>query len=217
MIPPKQEAGEKQFMVITSAIKQKNNPEMLRISIDGEYAFSIPEDEYFRLNLYEEKELTQLEIDTIREESVIKLAKRSGIRLLAARDRSEQEVRDRLLQKGFDADVTESAILQLKSMGYVNDSLFARKFVSDRLKLKPMSKKALAVELQKKGIEQELISEVLDECELDELSMAHRLAKKKYGKYDLNDPKIQRKVYSFLAYRGYSQSIAQEVMQIMRQ
>ncbi|MBP7176766.1 MAG: regulatory protein RecX [Thermoclostridium sp.] len=204
-------------MVITSAIKQKNNPEMLRISIDGEYAFSIPEEEYYRQNLYEAKELTQLEIDAIREESAIKLAKMNGIRLLASKDRSEQEVRERLILKGFDADIAESAILQLKSMGYVNDSLFARKYVSDRLKLKPMSKKALAVELERKGIEKELICEVLDEYELDELSIAHRLAKKKYGKYDVNDPKIQHKVYSFLAYRGYSHNIVQEVLEIMKQ
>ena len=204
-------------MMITSVMKQKNNPEMLRIYIDQEYAFSMPEEEYFRLNRYEQKELTQQDIDTIREEVSMKLARQHGIRLLAARDRSEHEVKERLLQQGFDEDVVEDAILRLKSMGYINDNLFAHKFVSDRLKLKPMSKKALAYELQKKGIEESLINEVLDEYELDEPSVAYRLAKKKYGKYDAADPKIQQKIYSFLAFRGYTSDIIREVLKQMQE
>jgi len=204
-------------MIISSVVKQKNNPEMLRLYLDGEYSFSIPEDEYFRLNLYEQKELTQSELDSIREQSGIKVARRNGIRLLASRDRSEQEVRERLILQGFDADVAEEAVLQLKSMGYINDSLFARKYVSDRLKLKPMSKKALAVELQRKGVQRELIDEVIGEYELDETSIAFRLAKKKFGKYDASEPEVQRKIYSFLAYRGYCQDIIREVLQQMLQ
>ncbi len=204
-------------MIITSVLKQKNNPGMLRLYMDGEYAFSIPEDEYYRLNLYEQKELTQPEVDSIREEAGMKVARRNAIRLLAARDRSEQEVRERLILQGFDADVAEGAVLQLKSMGYINDSLFARKYVSDRLKLKPMSKKALAVDLQKKGIQKALIEEVLDECELDESSIALRLTKKKFGKYNAADPLVQKKIYSYLAYRGYSFDIIQDVLEQMQQ
>lgn len=204
-------------MVITAVMKQKNHPDMLRLYLDDEYAFSIPEEEYFRMNLYEQKELTQDEIDNIREEAGIKLAKQHGVRLLAARDRSEQEVKERLILQGFDADIAEGAILQLKAMGYINDSLFARKFVSDRLKLKPLSKKALTCELQKKGIEKGLIAEVLGECELDEPSIASRLAKKKFGKYDATDPKVQQKIYAYLAYRGYSHEIIQDVLNQMRE
>jgi len=205
------------MMVITSVMKQKNNPEMLRLYINDEYAFSIPEVEYFRLNLYERKELTQDEMNAIREEAGIKLARKSAIRLLSARDRSEQEIRERLNLQGFDADVAEEAILQLVSMGYINDSLFARKYVSDRLKLKPMSKKALAAELQKKGIKRELIDEVIGEYEVDEPSMAYRMAKKKFGKYDAADPVIQKKIYSFLAYRGYSSDVIQNVLEQMQE
>lgn len=199
-------------MKITSVVKQKNNPEMLRIYIDQEYAFSMPEEEYFRLNLYEDKELTQEDVDSIREEVAMKLARQHGIRLLAARDRSEHEVRERLIQHGFDQDVVEQALLRLKSMGYINDSLFAHKYVSDRLKLKPMSKRVLAYELQKKGINDELIREVLDGYELDDSSIAYRLAKKKFGKYDAADPKIQQKIYSYLAFRGFSSDIIREVI-----
>jgi regulatory protein len=196
-------------------MKQKNNPDMLRIYIDNAYAFSMPEEEYYRMNLYERAELTQEDIDTIREEINIKLAKQRGLRLLAVKDRSEHEIRERLKRLGFDMDVIEDAILQLKSMGYINDSLYAHKYVSERLKLKPKSKKALAYELQKKGIGSELIDEVISEFELDEHSIAFRIAKKKFGKYDVSDPKVQQKIISFLAFRGFSYEIIRTVLDQM--
>ena len=98
-------------------------------------------------------------------------------------------------------------------MGYINDRLYARKYISDRLKLKPQSQKALAFELQRKGLEQDLISEVMDEFELDDVFIAYRIAKKKYGKYDVADPQIQRKIASFLAFRGFSHSTVKDVIQ----
>jgi regulatory protein len=198
-------------------MRQKNNPEMLRIYIDDAYAFSMPEEEYFRLNLYERAELTREEADSIREEVNIKAAKQKGISMLAARDRSEHEVKERLLQQGFDADAAEGAVMQLKAMGYINDNLFAHKFISDRLKLKPMSKKALTYELQRKGIESDLIDAVMSEFELDESSTAYRIVKKKFGKYNIEDPGVQRKVYSFLSFRGFSYETIQAVLEQMRE
>lgn len=203
-------------MKITSAMKQKNNPDMLRIYIDNDYAFSMPEEEYYRMNLYEKEGLTQEDVDYIREVVNLKMAKQKGIRLLAVKDRSEQEVRDKLLQAGFDSDVAEEAVLQLKSMGYINDSLYARKYISDRMKLKPMSKKALAFELEKKGMDRTLIEEVLNEFELDESVIAYRMAKKKFGKYNVSDPMVQKKIYSFLSFRGFSQDIIREVLEQMQ-
>ena len=75
-------------MIITSAVKQKNNPDMLRIYIDGVYAFSMPEEEYLKMNLYEQRELNQGEIDSIRQEVNIRLAKQRAVRMLSTRDRT---------------------------------------------------------------------------------------------------------------------------------
>lgn len=199
-------------MVITSAVRQKNNPEMIRIYIDNVYAFSMPEEQYLKMNLYERGELTQEEIETIRNEVNVKLAKQRAIKLLTARDRSEFEVKERLIKQGFDKEAADDAIMELKAMGYINDRLFAHKYVSDRLKLKPKSKKALAYELCQKGIESELITEVVNEYELDESSIAYRIARKKYGKYDAADPEVQRKIASFLSHRGFSYEIIREVI-----
>lgn len=202
-------------MTITSAVKQKNNPDMIQIYIDNSYAFSIPEEEYLRLNLYEKHEITAEEVKKICEEINVKFAKERALRMLTARDRTEYEVKTRLIQLGFDDMSAEGAVLQLKAMGYINDRLFARKYISDRLKLKPKSKKALAYELEKKGVSSDIIADVMDEFEVDESLIAYRIAKRKYGKYDVTDIKIQRRIVSFLAHKGFSYDIIKSTLKQM--
>jgi len=199
-------------VIITSAVKQKNNPDMISIYIDNKYAFSMPADEYLKLNLYERNELAEEEIKKIREEINITAAKQCGIRMLYSKDRTEFEIRQNLIRQGFDEDTAEGAVMQLKSMGYINDRLYAHKYISDRLKLKPKSKKALIYELQKKGIDREIITEVLDEFEMDESLIAYRITRKKFSKYDISDPPIQRRIVSFLTHRGFSHEIINNVI-----
>ncbi|AGC69193.1 regulatory protein RecX [Thermoclostridium stercorarium subsp. stercorarium DSM 8532] len=202
-------------MTITAAIKHKNNPGMIQIYIDNSYAFSIPEEEYFRLNLYEKQEITPEEVKKIREEINVRLAKQRALRMLAVREKTEYEIRTKLIRLGFDETVVENAVLELKSMGYINDRIFASKYISDRLKLKPKSKKALAYELERKGVEPGIIEEVLSEFEVDESLIAYRLAKRKFGKYDITDPEIQMKIKFFLAHKGFSNDIIKNTLREM--
>lgn len=206
---------ERVNMVISSVVKQKNNPEMIRIYIDNAFAFTMPAEEYYRMNLYERKVISQEDIEYIKEEVNIKLARQLGVRMLATRDHSGNEIRNKLIQKGFDTETIENALMQLKSMGYINDSLYTRKYISDRLKLKPKSKKALFYELKRKGIDDDIIEEALNETELDESLLAYRLAKKKYGKYNTEEPDVQRKIASFLNHRGFSYDVICETIKQM--
>jgi regulatory protein len=194
-------------MVISSAVKQKNNPDMIQIYIDGVYSFTMPAEVYYKMNLYERKEISQEDMEYIKEEVNLKLARQLGIKMLALRDHSGSEIRNKLLKKGFDNETVDKTLMQLMSMGYINDSLYARKYISDRLKLKPRSKKALFHELKRKGIDDDIIEEALSETELDEFQLAYRLAKKKYGKYNAREPEVQRKIASFLGHRGFSYDI----------
>lgn len=194
-------------MVISYAVKQKNNPEMIRIYIDNAYAFSMPVEEYLRMNLYECAEISTEDIEYIKEEINVKRAKQLCIKMLAAKDRSECEIKNKLTQRGFDTEVINVTIMRIKAMGYINDRLYARKYISDKLELKPKSKRGLFFDLKRKGIDDAIIEEALNETELDESLLAYRLVKKKYGKYNAEEPGIQRKIASFLGHRGFSYDI----------
>ncbi|KNY26265.1 regulatory protein RecX [Pseudobacteroides cellulosolvens] len=196
-------------MIITDVKKNKDN---VVLNIDGKYSLVISEEEYLRSNLYEKTEITKEEFDYINHQINYRNAKSVAIRFVSLKLRSEKEILNRLNDEGFDEDTVLKAIEEMKAMGYINDLLYASKFIHDRCKLKPKSLKMLKFELKNKGISDSIICEVLDKMDIDESAVAEGLVRKKFGKYDLNDDKIVKKVYYFLRHRGYSSSVIESVL-----
>ncbi|NLI57262.1 MAG: regulatory protein RecX [Clostridium sp.] len=191
-------------MEITSIRKNKKNNKMLSVFIDNAYSFSISEEDYLRLKLYEKTSISKKEIDEIKRNIALKSVKSSAIRLVTYKLLSEKELFLKLTAKGYDEDVVNMAIEELKSMGYLNDMIYAQKFVYERIKLKPKSKKALSFELKSKGISEDIIETVLNDIDYDEDVVIERLLRKRFRKYDLADSKITKKAYSFLMHRGFN-------------
>ena len=156
------------ILEITSIRKNKKNNKMLSVFIDNAYSFSISEEDYLRLKLYEKTSISKKEIDEIKRNIALKSVKSSAIRLVTYKLLSEKELFLKLTAKGYDEDVVNMAIEELKSMGYLNDMIYAQKFVYERIKLKPKSKKALSFELKSKGISEDIIETVLNDIDYDE-------------------------------------------------
>lgn len=191
-------------MLITSVERHKKNKDKLSVYIDNQYAFSILEEDYIRLGFYEKQEIAQDEIDHIKTDINYRSAKSMAVKFLVMKLRSERDVREKLDNEGYDDEVISNVIEELKSMGYINDRMYAQKYVYDRSKLKPQSKKLLKYDLINRGIPEEITDEVLTDWEIDETAVAESLIRRKFGKYDFNDLKVQKKIYSFLQHRGFS-------------
>jgi len=183
--------------------KDTKNRGMLSVFIDEKYAFSIPEEDYFRLCLYDKKELSSDEIEEIKKGVSQRTAKYKAVKYLSYRYMTEAELSQKLRKDGYDEDVILNVVTELKSMGYINDLIYAQKYVYDRIKLKPKAKKMLKRELNQKGVSDEIADQVLSELDFDEDVVIERLIRKKFGKYDMKDPKIQKRIYSFLLHRGF--------------
>ncbi|HEY9060466.1 MAG TPA: regulatory protein RecX [Pseudobacteroides sp.] len=201
-------------MLITNIKRDKDT---VIVDIEGNYSLVISEDDYFRLNLYEKEEITKEEFDYINHKINFRNAKSMAIRFVSLKMRSEKEIYNRLRDEGFDEGTVLKVIEELTTMGYINDLLYAGKFVQDRCKLKPKSLKMLRFELRNKGISDSIIEEVLDKVDIDESAIAEGLVRKKFGKYDFNDEKIIKKVYYFLRHRGYSSEIIESVLKNFKQ
>lgn len=140
----------------------------------------------------------------------VETAKTSAVRYLSLKLCCENQVRMKLAKDGYSKTIINGVVEHLKSMGYINDKLYAQKFIYDRMKLKPKSKKMLKYELQKKGVSEDIIADALDEWKIDDTIIIRGLIKKKFGKYDLNDKNVLKKVFSFLQHRGFSIENIQE-------
>lgn len=125
--------------------------------------------------------------------------------LLKFRLRSENEIRQRLKKKKFQPRIIEETIAFLKERRFIDDSSFARAWISSRLK-KPLGMRRLREELRVKGISREIIENNIEEakksyCEEDTVK---KIIREKWSKLKGIDPlKAKRRIYSYLLRRGF--------------
>ncbi len=141
-------------------------------------------------------------------------AKDTAYNYLSYRAGSVKEVRDKLAQKEFAEETIEQVVDDLQRQKLLNDSEFARRFVEARLGRANGSLK-LAQELRRKGIETEIIDEVLGEfaATLDSEERAIGLLGKQAWRYrGLERDKAKRRMLGFLARRGYDAQMARSAV-----
>ena len=86
-----------------------------------------------------------------------------ALNILAARPRSETQLRQRLLAKAWaEPEMVDECISRLKELGYVNDDLFAHSYASSRVSGRPMGRSRVARELAGKKVARKTIDEALD-------------------------------------------------------
>jgi regulatory protein len=86
-----------------------------------------------------------------------------AVKLLAAKPRSVQELRERLLEKQWtDEAAADYALAKLKEYGYLDDERFAFGFASYRVRQKPVGRQRLARDLQTKKVSKETADAALE-------------------------------------------------------
>jgi regulatory protein len=86
-----------------------------------------------------------------------------AVKLLAAKPRSIEELRERLLEKQWtDEAAADYALAKLKEYGYLDDERFAFGFASYRVRQKPVGRQRLARDLQTRKISKETAAAALE-------------------------------------------------------
>ncbi len=142
----------------------------------------------------------ELHFDTPEKER--EYAVKKAMDILLYRDRSKAELTGRLREAGLGETAVEAAVAYVASYGYLNDRRFAETYASVRADR--MGRAAIERELQQKGVAEDIIHEVLEEAGGDDAETAYELLQKKAGEpHHLEDPEL-RKLFAFLARRGFS-------------
>lgn len=147
-------------------------------------------------------------------------AKNVCLRLLTVRARTRAELEAQLTKRGYPDDVSARVLDRLTEVGLIDDEDFAEQWVRSRHANAGKGKRALAVELRKKGVDNEVISAAL--AELDpaaERQRAEELVRDKLRRERLDgspeaDVKVTRRLVGMLARRGYNQSMAFDVVSV---
>jgi len=121
-----------------------------------------------------------------------------------------------LIAQGFDQDTIEETIQKGEAAGLLDDRLFAKLWVEDRLLYHPLSRRAIAQELAEKGIAPEITNAVLEERypPEKEKEIALKLAQTRLARYQSLDPtRRTRRTVAFLTRRGFNPPLASRVVQ----
>ena len=193
---------------------KKGKQDKIHISVDGEYSFTVDEAYFLSMGIWNGKEVESDELDEIKETVNKRRAYNYAVSLLVRRDHSERELVNKLRMKGY-AEGAEAAVEKLKSSGYVDDERFARLYVRELQGLKKYGKKRIEQELFRKGIDRDIIREVLEETEFDESELVS-LIERKYGRY-LGDEKGVQKTMNGLLRMGYSYGEIRDALKIINE
>ncbi len=97
---------------------------------------------------------------------------------LTGRARTRSELADKLAGRNVPDDVASRLLDRFEEVGLVDDAAFAREWVEQRQSGRGLAKRALAQELRRKGIDDEVAREALDEIDADdEVEVARALVR----------------------------------------
>jgi len=128
--------------------------------------------------------------------------------MLEARARGVVELRRLLLKKGEPEADVDAAIERLKTSGLLDDTNFARQLTRSKAVGAGLSRRRIGQELTKRGVSREISDEaieaVFEEEGIDETESIDRVARKKLRMLaKVDDATRRRRLYAFLARRGY--------------
>jgi len=195
--------------VVTAVIPDTRREGRLAILVDGQPGGIVSLDDIERLNLtvgatIDAAVLSEADADCALYDR--------AVRLLATRSCSIAEMRRRLRRDGAEAARVERAIAALQSRGFLDDAAHARSVTRSRLRGRGASARRIQQELRRQDVAPdvaaEAIGEVFDDEAVDEVAVALRVARKRMATLaDLPTHVQRRRLYAFLARRGYSPDV----------
>ena len=133
-----------------------------------------------------------------------------AVRLLTARDRSEQEIRDRLAADKIPAAVIAATVRRLRQLRYVDDRRFAHS-AAEHARRRGHGSERVRAELAAKGIGESLIDEAVLTVFTDETALA-RLALARRYPTDALEPAARAKAARFLLRLGFPEAVVSTVL-----
>ena len=197
---------------ITRLVAGKSREKRVNVHLDGRYAFSLLAEVVLKEGLRVGQELSDEEQVRLTGVDSYQRCLNAAIRFLGYRPRSEAEIRQRLLKRGYDNPNIEKAVARLKEQGLVDDAAFARFWIDNRESFSPRSRRLTRLELQRKGLDIDVIEQVVSE--VDDSDSAYRAALSKARRLSPTDYQVfRRRLGQYLGRRGFDYEVIKETVE----
>jgi regulatory protein len=197
--------------IITKLTTGKSRGDRLNVFLDGKFSFSLLAEVALKEGLKAEQELSAGQVEALTRSDRYQRCLNAAIRYLGYRPRSEAEVRQRLQRHGFDSDSINKTITRLKEQGLVDDAAFARFWKENRETFSPRSRWLTGQELKRKGLDNNVIEQVVGE--VDDSDSAYRAALGKARRLSSSDYQdFRRRLGEYLRRRGFDYQVINDIV-----
>lgn len=178
--------------------------------IDGELAVKLDEEVLLAHRFDVGREIDDEALHACILASDIKRCKDKALWLISFRDHSRRELYDKL-RRDYSDEAAQAAVQRCEELGLINDMRFAQRYTADLIHLKHLPEKGVRQKLREKGIDRDIIDEVLADTEIDEEEQIRVVINRKYAR-SLSDEKGRRRAVTGLQRMGYSYAAIRSVM-----
>lgn len=195
---------------VVSVVPQDKKKVM--VCLDNGESFVLYKGEAAKLSLFENEVLEKDKYQQIMKEILGKRATKRAMHLLEQQERTEKQLRDKLVQGGYPEACVEQAIAYVKSYHYVDDYRYATVYI--RYHQEKESRQKLTQKLMMRGINKDIIMQALEEeFVADECEQIKDLLRKRRYNPENADEGTRRKTAQFLMRKGFK---SRDVFRVMR-
>ena len=202
-------------ITITRIEPQKKNKNRFSLFSADKFLTGISGETMLHYNLHSGDTISAEILEEIKNAETGVVLREQAYRFLARRAHSVQELREKLLKKGYDLKAIAGILEELKHKNYLNDQDFARLLVKDEIQLHKCGPLLLKQKLLSKGIEATYIDELLKNFYPDEKQIRNcrYLAQKKLNTLAKKTPlKQKQQLAAYLKSKGYLWSTIQPII-----
>ncbi|WP_425547548.1 regulatory protein RecX [Actinomadura vinacea] len=149
-----------------------------------------------------------------RREDPEKWAREVCLRLLERGPRTRAQLAEALRRKDVPDEVAEQVLGRFTEVGLIDDEAFAQAWVQSRHTGRGLARRALAVELRRRGVAEETVSDAVEtlDDEQEEETARRLIARKAAATRGVEPAKRTRRLVGVLARKGYPPGLAYRVV-----
>ena len=196
---------------VTNMRMGKGQKKRVNVFMDDKFAFSLQAEVAAEEGLQVGQELSANHIEALTGADHSRRCRDAALRYLSYRPRSEYEIRQRLKRRSFEDEIIETVVTKLKEQRLIDDTAFAQFWKDSRETFSPRSQWLTRSELRRKGVNSEIINQVVDS--VDNGNSAYRAALNKARRLPLSDyQEFRHRLGEYLRRRGFNYDVIEHTV-----
>ena len=194
-------------MLINKFTKKKNG--QYEIELENDEKIVVHEDLILKYNLLINKKINDKEKENILNENTLYIARDKAIKYVSTKMRSIKELESYILDNDIDKTLVIKIIKELKEKKYLDDALYTKAFINDKINLSNDGPYKIARDLEKKGVVHETIWDIMkifdDSIQIEKITkLVNKFKKSNKNKSAMM---LKNKIVNYLTNLGYEKSI----------